>query len=423
MELFWTEKLRTCEQDIVDVEHISHLLELDIAGVDAVLLANPDLFANAHNLRTLVISHGNVSTNNVCTIVNFITGSTLSKLELLWCTIENDALASIINAVAVSTIETLNFNHIFFNKETAKAIINVLEQPTLVKLSFIECTFCHEAFIVIMSAIKKSTLKTLMLEESIFNDKVVASIADCIEGSKLTKLSLRDNSFYEDEHEHHHTVLRAIKRSLVKTLNVQDVPFYSNFIIINDLISGCGITKLKFDHGELNDEERLQLVDVIQKNHLSEHISFCFVEFTDQLLAKTCCLLGNANNARVKSLEFDHCSFPDAALDKIIGSIKKSSIVSIKFREQDPSSKIINAIKDLLENCYFDKLELDFFGSTNKIVKEILPSMMQSSITKFTIGKYAWVDASLREKIDNALQVRRHQMRNNVNMKSARILY
>lgn len=425
MESFRAEKLcldggrQNCELDIIEAEKIVDLVELHIMGMDGIMLANPDLFTNLHNLvnlRTLSISRGNVSSNNIRTISNFIAGSALSKLELLDCTIENSALTTIINSTKGSAMRTINFEHLFFDKGASEAMVDVIENSTLDKLSFMQCTFHHEGFILIMNAIKESTLKTLMLERGSFGVLAITCIADCIVGSKLTKLSLLGSAFGAYDH----TILRAIKQSSVKTLNVLNIQFYSNFNIANDLIANGGITKLKFDQYRSSIDEKLEFINVVQKNRSSEHISLCYVEFTDQLLTRICCLLENAS---LKNLELNYCSFPDAALDKIIDSIKRSSIVSIKFTNYNPQIENIISIQNLLENCYLDKLKLNFFDATNNIVDSILPSIMQSSITKFSTHKFGPIEESLREKIDNALQVRRHQIRNRANMKSARFLY
>lgn len=405
-----------------NIKDVSFLKELYIMNADKVPTV-PQLLSNLSNLSTLSINGGVITEDVVRAIANLVTNTQLLKLELLGCTITNRALVLIINSIPQSSLRTLNFYNIFIANDAMTAMVNVLERSSLTKLSFSMCRFGHDLLILI-DAIKKSNLQTLFLDFVYFRVNATTCIADCIAKSSLIKLSLCGAIFIETEPD---MILCAIKQSHLKTLDVRCVSGLKNFRAINDLMLHCPFTKFKFDEYTLDVDEWHTLLDSMKKNSFLEHISFRGkAKFHDLLTTKVCDLL---TNPRFKSFELDYRSLPNTELHTIMDAIKQSSITSLKFSTQYSENNSMMMIYDLMEKYHFKKLK--FFDFENETIDKILPSIQQSSITKFSIesdctsiNKKMQNDKEstsllLLYKIETILQARRQCERKRRNIKSA----
>lgn len=386
--------------------------ELYIENPGSITSMIYNFLPNMSNLTTLSITGANMRDVDAHTIANFITSSRLTKLELRYC-MEDDVLAIIANSIEASALQTLVIAGHNFAKYGSKSVTNAIEKSFLTKISFISCTFHDDELVQIMNTIKKSTLKTLMLNNNQLHGEEIIAIANCIANAKLTKLSLC-GTFIEDAR----AIFEAIKGSTIKTLDVRQIPFFESVHIINSLILDCDITNLRFDPLILNVEERITLLNSIQKKDSFEHISIGHTSCdTNELTIKMCDILVNLH---LKSLYLDCRRIPDEMLSKIVASIKKSSIVSLEFKS---NLEQLSIVKDLLENCCLEKLKLHLNWFIDNKIREILPSIQISSVIKFNVvSAYERMDGKLRDEIDQVLLVRQQSVRNCCNTKSARML-
>lgn len=391
---------------------------------------------------------GTITKESVPIISNFIANFQLSKLELVGSV--TPLLILIMGAIVQSSLQTLKICNASFSSEVLIAIANVLEKSSLIKLSFLICEFgrecackrereckCglkHYGLGLMMDAIKKSKLETLFLRSISFGAGATATIADCITNSKLIKLSLHYTMYAENKP---NTIRNAIKCSSLKEVDVRNVSILNNFgtIIsrldnfdtINNLILHCGFTKLKFDERPFSIQERCTLLNSIQGNHLLEHISFGRIDDNtgcrDQLMTKICDLL---KGARFKSFDLDYRSLSSAALKRIMDSIKESSITSLTFNALVSKKDAMMMIHNLQENYHFEKLKLQFFSFKNDTITQMLmlPSIQQSSITKFSVEcATVRMDKKMQDErklILNKVELILRDARNCRNIKSAR---
>lgn len=391
------------------------LKELHIANLANQIFSIADVLANLSNLSTLSINCGITTTDDANAIANFVANSQLLKLELSHCNI----LTPIINSMTQSHVQTLNLRHHFIKQEEAIALANMLERLPLTKLSFIKCSFENGVLALIADSIKKSTLKTLIMDGTHFKNDAVAIIADCIANSDLIKLSLRSTLSAENGSS---MIFDAIKQSSLRTLNICDCSILNDFDTINYLILHQGFVKFKFDGCAFNAKEMLALLNSIQKNSSLEHISFNSVSVhtcnSKRLITKICALL---INPRFKSFDLDYESLFDIHLKRIMDAIMRSSIVSLKFSECYPRDANMIVIRKLLENYHFEKLKLEFLEYNDECIKQILPLVQCSTITKFSVDS-AVTRASdeLQNAIELTLQIRNNMARS-YSTKSARL--
>lgn len=409
------------DSDIIKVpDDITCLQELYIRNLDKIIDPISKMLPNLSSLDTLSVNYGmeTEDSDEARIIAAFVANSQLLKLELLHC----KTVISIINAVSQSSVQTLNLRNVSFRNEEAVALANILvnHSAPLIKLSLITCNFQRTALILIADAIKKSKLKVLILDSSYFENDADMIIADCITNSCLTKLSLLHTVFVNNGRD---VMFEAIKHSSLKTLNVQSCSILNNFNIINYLISHQGLTKFKFSECAFDAEERLAFLDAIRENCSLKHISFYSslardgAILIDQLVTKICALL---KDPRFKSFDLDYRSLPDTALKRIMDSIKESSIMSLKFEEYYPKDEHTTIVRDLLENYRFEKLKLHFVSFTNECIEQMLPSIQQSSITKFNVrGNFAYMSDELQNAIELILRSTRQRARGR-HTKSAR---
>lgn len=403
----------------IDVKDHLFLKELCISCIDKIIPSVTELFLNLPSLNTLSIDHGTICYRSASSIVNFISDSQLLKLELVGCSIRNDLLISIIDSAAQSSLQILNFHYVSFTDEAAMAIVRVLEKNTqpLIKLSLIGCEFRCQGLISIMDAIKKSKLQTLILDHSRIEDNAIMSIADCIAHAKLIKLSLRSIWF---ETRTGRATVDAIKTSSLKTLDVRDCHFFTNFNVINCLMSHQTLTKFKYSEHKLNIEERWALLYSIQENCLLEHISFNRDDkaiMTDQLVTKMCDLL---KNPRFTSLDIDCTWLSDYTLKKIMDAIKQSSITSLQISASQFRAGHMILTRDPPEKYNFLKLKLQPNVCMKQYYEQILFSVQRSSVIKFDIMSMGFpIVDEIQHKIELILQPRRQSSGHHI--KSARL--
>lgn len=385
---------------------------------DSVL--NPNLQSR---LAILSISHCFISPDDAHLIANFIVGSSLLKLELLNCGIGEDSMISIIGAINESFLRTINFKQLFFTRAATKIITSMIERSTLIKLSFISCKFRYE-FNSVLSAIKKSLIRTLILHKVNFNDENVIAIADCIANSKLNKLSLHHVSYNGTDA---CTIFTALKGSTIKTLAVTNVPYFNNFDAINDLIAHSGITKIKFDAGTFDVDERIAIINTMLRHQSSERIQFDYAKLTVQsqlqLVTKMCDLLTlthQTDQYLIRKLDILDCPLNTKTSNKIIDSIKRSSITSLKLYAFQSTAKTISFICNVLENHPLEKLEIKFCIFQSSIMEQILPSIQKSSIVKFNTNIFPHANKKVCEEINAILQIRQQDARRCRRIKSAR---
>lgn len=110
-------------------------------------------------LKDVTLSASKICSSDAQVIAALIVASKLSKLEILNCNIEDDALATIIEAVNKSSLQILNLRYLHIKKREAKIITDLIEKSSLVELSLFCCTFQNDGFILIKGAINRSGLK------------------------------------------------------------------------------------------------------------------------------------------------------------------------------------------------------------------------------------------------------------------------
>lgn len=358
-----------------------------------------------HNLGSLIMTNCVVWSNDVQSISNFVKALNLSKIKISY---NSMAFSTIIEATAQSFLRELILDSVRIEEGTAMNIIAFLKKQSLVKLSFFGCEFENDTFILIMDAIKKSTLKILILNLVTLHDDRIIAFTDCVINSKLTKLSIHNLSASINNF---NFIVETIKASSLKTLDARYMLKFKEFNTVKNLICNSNITKFKFSHAEFSPEEKMELIDLMQERHRLTNISFYETRFTDELLTKVCDLLENPHS-RLTSLDLSRCKFTDAGLNKMIASIKSSSITSLNLsgyvQMRGPLYFDILIICDLLENHYLEKLKLCFVDCTNEIMNLMLPSIMKSSLIKFDIDRCTKVDERTRNEIGAMLRDRQH---------------
>lgn len=165
----------------------------------------------------------------------------------------------------------------------------------------------------------------------------------------------------------------------------------------------------------------MALLNSMQENNFAEHVSFCCAHIDDQSLAKVCDLLEQKNSS-LGSFELYHRSLNSAAFDKIINSIKKSSITSLKCHGYYLNIANIWTICDLLENHDLVKLRLNFANYEGDILNAILPAIKKSTLIKLNIRGQERRSEDVRNEIKLMLQEREQNLNGRYRIKSARSL-
>lgn len=432
--------------------YASKLYLLNFCATDVIIIIRALPLTLSHSLESFTMHHCNIHLGVAQVIVNLIKDSKLQKIEILNCVTivsydaddtdsandtdnadnadnadntdnvdgtdrAGDALFTIINAISPLFRFTLNLCGAHIKKDTVNKIVDLLGQHCFVKLSIKNCIVENDGWILMLEAVQKSALQTLMLNDVHFNYEETIAAINCVTHSQLTKLSLRGASFVGDKLT---ALIGAIKQSLLKTLDMRDTKIRGRFNEINDLILLSNVVKFNFDQFIFSLDENILFVNSILQRRSSsfEHVFFDSVYFDDQLLAKVCNLL---ENPCLTGLDLVNCSLSESALKQIVSLIKKSSVTSLSWGEDNAN---IRTICDLLENHHLLKFKLKtvHFEQTRETMKALLDSIKKSTLIKFDVDTLPIEDTDVLDEIKRITKENQRKLSSNYKTKSARSL-
>lgn len=390
--------------------HITNFKEGFIPELSDVLLRA----RSNHNLEHFIISNCDICLNDARTIISFIEGANLLRLDILKCTKERHVLSAIINSAANPLMQTLNLHQLRIQEDAADAIINLLKTSPITKLCLSGCSFAGDGLVAILSAIKQSALEILILDQIRFRSKETMALIGCIQAAKLIKLSLKNASIMQNNR---HELVAAIKQSSLAILNGENLQIFYMMETVNDLILHSNVTKFKFNTSSFRFEENMVLLNSMQKRMSHEHISLGCSYHTDQSF-ETLYEFLQSSRSRLTSIDMKYCFLSSEEFSRIIGLIKGSSIVSLSINGNNLKGKNVLAICDLLENHNLTELKLYECGV--KILTAMMASIKKSSLVKLSTRYCAEIDNDTINEIKKELWIQQQKLSDNYRIKSAR---
>lgn len=356
----------------------------DDSCISAVLGLIPHL-----HLEILSIRRSTICADDACAIVNYIANHELTKLELIKCACEHGALINIINSISGSSLKKINLDRYDVGMNEAEAIVGFMRASLLFELAFVSCTFQKDALPFILSAIKTSAVQSLILEYTVFDIESTIAIMDTINDCNLIKLSLHRSSLEIANNEAtQKKMVDTIHNSSLHNLNVDGTLFhcpggykffFRNVEEIIKLINHSKIEKFSLGDNSFGLASTIAIMDAITQNASLKHIYF-FINFnSDYFCDKVCDMIENSPATKL-ILNLRTQGFTRA--NKIIASIKKSSIVSLKLMFDQLNLNLFN-IRDLIESHTLIKLDLQCNNMSDAMLRAIFPSIKGSSLVKF----------------------------------------
>lgn len=362
------------------------------------------LISNSHlNLEILTIRDSAICSDSAWAIANFVENHALSKLKIIKGEIMDGALITIINSISKSSLKKIYLANCIIGMNEAEAMVNAMRTSLLSELAFVSCTCRANVMPLILSNIRVSTVRTLILERSTFDidstDAIIDMISDC--NYPLIKLSLAYSGF--EIVDYRETRMREIiNGSSLVNLNVDSTIFhgrggYAFFFQsveeIIELLNSPKIEKFRFGYVFFGIPQTVALVDVLAQNTLLKHIHLIMAFNSDYFCDKVCNMI-ECTRATTLTLNLRVLSL--AQFNRIIASIKKSSIVSLKLVFNRANFDVITMC-DLITNHALIKLDLRCDGALDDIVKTILIAIKGSTLAKFNCNKKGINKDTLKE--------------------------